>query len=312
LKGSSEKMIVFFGGNGFIGRHLTIRAHAASIDSIVISRTPDPDFIETYAPSAANMTSAEFDGSAGDEVLMRRASALIYLASGSVPSSNVLHPTKEIAENVAPAFDLFLRIGRLRPSLPIIFISSGGTVYGRANYARIPETAPLRPISPYGLGKVMAEQCLQYCGDVMRQRYAILRASNAIGRWHRNPKQGLTMAVLRAIESGTPLHIYGNGTAVRDYVDADDLADAIIAVALGKFENDAWNVASGVGHSILDIVDSIERVTGRRPEIVFQPDRGVDVASAVLDPSKMLRDFGWKATTPLLDSLRKMLVPKLG
>jgi UDP-glucose 4-epimerase len=301
-------MLVLVGGNGFLGRHLTVRAHEAGIPAGVVSRTPDSQFIATYAPSAISLALPDFEGRTGEELLLERATALIYLASHSVPGSNVENPSLEIPGNVEPAFSTFLRVGRLRPDLPIVFLSSGGTVYGRTDLAPIPETAPLRPISPYGLGKVIIEQCLRFCGETAGQRYFILRASNALGRWHRNPEQGLAMAVLRAISSGTPLNIYGDGTAVRDYIDADDIADAIITVVAAAPKSDVWNVSSGIGYSVLDVVDMIERVVGKRPEITFSTNRKVDVSSAVLDPSKMLRDFGWKAKTPLLGALKKALL----
>jgi UDP-glucose 4-epimerase len=301
-------MLVLVGGNGFIGRHLTVRAHEAGISAVVVSRTPDLQFIAAHAPSAISLPLADFQGRAGEELLLERATALIYLASQSVPGSNVENPSLEITGNVEPAFATFLRVGHLRPDLPILFLSSGGTVYGRTDCTPIPETAPLRPISPYGLGKVIIEQCLRFCGETAGQRYFILRASNAIGRWHRNPKQGLAMAVLRAISSGTPLNVYGDGTAVRDYIDADDIADAIIGVVSADSKNDIWNVSSGIGYSILDVVDMIEKVVGKRPEITFWPNRKVDVSSAVLDPSKIFRDFGWKAKTPLLLALKKALL----
>ena len=301
-------MLVLVGGNGFLGRHLTVRAHEAAIPTVVVSRNPDSQFLTTYAPSAASLPLDDFQRRPGDQLLLERATALIYLASQSVPGSNVENPSLEMTGNVEPAFNAFLRVGHLRPDLPIVFLSSGGTVYGRTDHQPIPETAPLRPISPYGLGKVIIERCLLFCGETLGQRYFILRASNAIGRWHRNPQQGLAMAVLRAINSGTPLNVYGDGTAVRDYIDADDIADAIIDVVSAGPKNDIWNVSSGIGYSVLDLVDMIEQVIGKRPEIKFWPNRKVDVSSAVLDPSKMLRDFGWKAKTPLLVALQKALL----
>jgi UDP-glucose 4-epimerase len=300
-------MLVLVGGSGFIGRHVAIRAHDTAIPTVVVSRNPDLEFLSRHAPSASALPLSVFHTNAGEE-LLKKATALIYLASESVPSSNVDQPLLEIPLNVEPAFNTFLRVGQLRPELPILFLSSGGTVYGRSDRAPIPESAPLNPISPYGLGKVITEQCLRFCGEMVGQRYIILRASNAIGRWHRNSKQGLAMAVVRAISSGTPLQIYGDGTAVRDYLDADDLADAVICVTNSAGStNGVWNVSSGIGYTVLEMIDMIEKVIGKRPEIVFRPLRNVDLPCAVLDPSKILRDFGWRAKTPLLTALKKAL-----
>lgn len=300
-------MLVLIGGNGFIGRHVTVLAHCRSLPALVVGRAPDAAFLREHAPSATAMALADYDDAAGEAVL-QQARAVIYLASASVPSSHVDQPAQELPENVEPAFQRFLRILRLRPHLPIVFLSSGGTVYGSNGSERIAESEPLRPISPYGLGKVLAEQCLRFCGDAAGQRFAVLRVSNPVGRWHRDPRQGLVMAVLRAIKSGMPVTIYGDGSAVRDYLDADDVAEAILAVAGAESPaSGIWNVGSGIGRTVLEVVDLIGDVVGRRPEVRFLPARGVDVPRAVLDPTKMRRDFGWMARTELRRSIEKLL-----
>ncbi|HEX9906305.1 MAG TPA: NAD-dependent epimerase/dehydratase family protein [Propylenella sp.] len=300
-------MLVLLGGNGFIGRHLTVRAHERGIEAVVVARTPEPRFLEVNAPSARSMSLQAFQSEEGSEVLLR-ADALVHLASSSVPISHPDTPADELSENVEPSFRAFLRVSRLRPELPILFLSSGGAVYGRNGSDRIPESAALRPISPYALGKVLTEQCLAYCGEAAGQRYAILRVSNPVGRWHRNPLQGLPMAALRAIRSGTPLEIFGDGSAVRDYLDADDLAESILLVAASKRPlGGVWNVASGKGLSVLEMVDLVGAAVGRKPDLVFRPARPVDVPRSVLDPSRFRADFGWSATTPLSTSLERLV-----
>jgi UDP-glucose 4-epimerase len=253
------------------------------------------------------MSLVDFLAADGDRLLLR-ATALVYLASRSVSISNVESPVRELRDNVIPAFEAFLRVGRVRPELPVIFISSGGAVYGRTEHNRTPESEPVKPISPYGLGKVLTEKCLIFCSDTVGQPYAILRASNAIGRWHRNRHQGLAMAALRAIRSGAPLDIYGDGNAVRDYIDADDLADAILAVAAsGKSVKGIWNVGSGVGHSTLEVVETVASVAGRWPRVVFKPSRSVDVPRSVLDPTRFAQDFGWEMRVTFRNAIERLV-----
>lgn len=116
------------------------------------------------------------------------------------------------------------------------------------------------------------------------------------------------MAILRALKSGEKLTIYGDGRQVRDYLDADDLADAILRVAQGSnYLRGVWNVGSGKGHTILEIIDVVAEVVGQRPEVVFVPERPCDVKCAVLDTSKFSWDFEWVATTHLAESIRKII-----
>ena len=303
----AQPVIVLIGGNGFIGRHTTFMAERTGVPVTVVDFAPDLPMLEKHAPGAVAMTAVDFGGERGDE-LIARADAVVYLATNSVPQTFAVEPWLEVSENVVPAFRVFGRISEINPKARIVLLSSGGTVYGAQDRPLIPETAKLAPISPYGLGKVMIEQALEFYGNTGGQRYAILRASNPVGCWHRNLKQGLVMAVLRALQPGGELKVYGDGSNVRDYIDADDLADAIIRVCMDQTHaGGVWNVGSGSGHSILDIIDVVSSVSGRRPVVRFHDDRGFDVKRIVLAADKIRRDFGWSATTPLVESIQKIL-----
>jgi UDP-glucose 4-epimerase len=300
-------MIVLIGGNGFIGRHVTISAGKRGIPVTVVDRVLDHEFLAANAPGANVVSALQFNGKEGDD-LIGRAESIVYLVSSSVQPTYVNEPWLEVSENVLPSFQAFWRISGINPHAKIIFLSSGGTVYGMQNCQAISETASPAPISAYGLAKVMVESSLGFFGNSRGQRYAILRVSNPVGCWHSNPQQGLVNAVLRAIEHGKPLPVYGDGSHVRDYLDADDLADAIIRVSLDrKHANDVWNVGSGRGHSILEIIDIIADLLGRSPEIDFLEERPFDVRRVVLDIAKFRRDFGWVATTPIKESIEKVI-----
>lgn len=273
----------------------------------MVATTPDRDFFSVHAPGAELMPLADFEGKKG-ESLIKHAKAIVYLASRSVPVSFLAEPWLEISENVQPAFRVFARISEINSRVKIVLLSSGGAVYGLRASHNIVETDPLAPISPYGLGKVMVERALEYLGDTRSQRQAILRISNPIGRWHNNPKQGLVMAILRALKSGEKMAVYGEGTQIRDYLDADDLADGILKVALTReHERGIWNVGSGQGFTILEIIDVVSSLVGRRPEISFLQERPCDVKCVVLDASRFRRDFGWAATTLVEESIRKTI-----
>ena len=299
-------MIVIIGSDGFVGRHLTVEAVRRSIPLTLVSRSFDSGFLDAFAPRTTAITAKEF-ASAGHDRILTSAIAVVYLASRSVPGSSIDQPGQELTQNVGPAFAFFRRLASVNPEALLIYVSSGGTVYGRTSAARIAETHPLRPISPYGLGKRLAEDTLRYCGDAYGQRFAILRVSNPVGRWHRDMRQGLVTAILRAICTGAPLDVFGDGSAVRDYLDADDLADAILRTAASEARAGVWNVGSGKGRSVLEIVDLVAKVAGERPEIRFTARRSIDVERCVLSNTRIRKDLGWRPAIPLRRSIENVV-----
>lgn len=118
-------MLVLIGGNGFIGRHLTILADSRNVPVTVVDVTQDHEFLSAHAPGAKSMSVDDFEKEKG-ESLIRRADAIVYLASKSVPASFLAEPWREVSENVQPAFRTFTRISEINPSAKIIFPSSGG------------------------------------------------------------------------------------------------------------------------------------------------------------------------------------------
>lgn len=299
-------MIVIVGSDGFIGRHLTVEAVHRGIALTLVSRSFDRDFLDAFAPRAAAITATEF-ASPACEPILASASAVVYLASRSVPGSSVDEPGRELTQNVGPAFAFFRRLAAINPEALLVYVSSGGTIYGRTSAVRIAETHPLHPISPYGLGKRLSEDALRYCADAYGQRFAILRVSNPVGRWHRDVRQGLVTAVVRAIRTGAPLEVFGDGSAVRDYLDADDLADAILRAATSEARAEIWNVGSGKGRSVLEVVDLVAKVAGKRPEIRFTGRRPIDVERCVLSITHIRKDLDWRPTTPLRDSIESVI-----
>jgi UDP-glucose 4-epimerase len=240
-----------------------------------------------------------FAGVAGDH-LLADAEAVVYLASDSVPSTFAAEPWREIPVNVEPAARFFARCAAINPSVKLVLISSGGTVYGRTGGTPVPEDGPTWPISGYGLGKLMIEQALAFVGRTRGLAYNVLRVSNAVGRWQNNNAQGIVSIALRAVRDRTPIDLYGCGSQVRDYVDADDVADAVLSACLDRRHVDRiWNVGSGIGRSVAEMIRLVEGVTGRPVPIRHFPARPIDVAAIVLDCSRIRRDLDWVAGRPI-------------
>lgn len=292
-------MILLIGGNGFIGRHFAALLHERGVAAAVVTRRPDRAG-EEYGGRTVPVVDAEaFAGIAGDR-LLADAEAIVYLASDSVPSTFAAEPWREIPVNVEPAARFFARCATTNPAAKLVLISSGGTVYGRTGGTPVTEEAPTRPISGYGLGKLMIEHALAFVGRTCGVSYSVLRVSNAVGRWQNNNAQGIVSIALRAAGDRTPIDVYGGGAQVRDYVDADDVAEALLAACLDRRHMDrTWNVGSGVGRTVAEMIRLVERLTGRPVPVRHLPARPIDVASIVLDCTRIGRDLGWAPVRPI-------------
>jgi UDP-glucose 4-epimerase len=297
-------MILLVGGCGFLGGHLCDLLGRERDQALVISRKADPRLLGEFGPTVSAMSAREFAGPAGDHAI-RNASAIVYLAWTSVPATFAEEPSLELRENVLPAFDFFLRAARCAPKTKIVLLSSGGTVY-RCEGSSSPkaETAPLGPISAYGLGKVLTEEALRFVGRTHGTPHVILRVSNAIGRRQHNDHQGIVSIALRAARDGLPVELFGGGSQVRDFVDANDVAAAIRAACRETAHPAAtWNIGSGIGLSIRDLLNRLEEVIGRRVAVETAPPRKLDVPHIVLDCRKAVEELGWTARIPIEQSI---------
>jgi UDP-glucose 4-epimerase len=296
-------MIILVGANGFLGRHTAELLERQGQPAIAVSRNPDGDFFKRFTPSLQTMNAVDFASSTGSDAIAR-ADAIVYFVWRSVPSTFVDEPWRELPENVQPALELFHRVAEISPKCKIVLLSSGGTIYGSEGTTPRSEAAPTRPISGYGLGKLLAEEGLRFVGRTRDTRYAILRVSNPVGRWQRDARQGIVGVGLRAARDGASVRLFGGGTQIRDFVDADDVGEAIVRAAVDRMHDAAtWNIGSGVGVSIIDMLGLISQVIGRPIAIEHAPARAIDVARVVLDCRKVAEDLAWAAKTPVEDSI---------
>lgn len=271
--------MLIVGAAGFVARHLCAALSAAGREATCVSRTaPDPEFLDRHAPLARPLAFDEFEQDAAHH--LRRHDALVYLASASVPGTFAAEPWRELAANVEPLLRLGHAAVAANPAIKLVYVSSGGTVYGRGDGTPFAETAALAPISSYGYGKVAAEEALGFLGRSAGLRTAILRAANPIGRWQSGKAHGIVSVAIRAALSGSTITLFGGGLQVRDFFDADDLAAAIIAAA-DDIRSEGGG--SGVGTRVIDVVRTVERVTGRPVALDMHPARLADVPYAVLD-----------------------------
>jgi UDP-glucose 4-epimerase len=235
-------------------------------------------------------------------------SDVLVLANGQlVPATKLSHLPTAIEDELLPLVTLAEAAAdaRLRR---LVFISSGGTVYGADHKLPIAETAPLRPISSYGAIKVMIEQALL---DVARRKSlptAILRVSNPYGRRQVSTEGlGFIGAAVRAARTGAPLTLWGDGSSIRDFVHVNDVADAIRLACEREMDSFVVNIGSGVQTSLLRIIEIVERVSHQTISRRFEAARKVDVPCNALDITQAATILGWRPSTGLEDGIRSTL-----
>ncbi len=190
----------------------------------------------------------------------------------------------------------------------LIFLSSGGTVYGDPQRLPIKEYDPTHPQSPYGLQKVMLEQGFAYLAHRYGFRLTILRVSNPYGAQVAKAGQGVIPILIDAAQQAKTFTLIGTGDEVRDYIHVEDFCRAVQAVIARQcaLPVDLLNIGSGQGVSLRDLIGIVTVQVGRAPQIVTQPSL-VDVKSNVLNIERAAVALGWRPEISILDGIAGLI-----
>jgi len=223
---------------------------------------------------------------------------------------SVADPARDAGINVMGLLNVTeaaLEVGTRR----VVFVSSGGVVYGEPEEIPTPETAPKLPLSPYGVTKLAGEFYLHYYRRVRGLEYAALRYSNVFGpRQDPHGEAGVVAIFCNRLLSDEPLTIFGDGEQTRDYVFVRDVVSANMLVSDLDLGGDpgldafAFNVATGVGTSVVGLAEALEGVAGRRPGRDFKPARPGELQHSTLDTTR-IRAAGWRPAFSLEEGLRQ-------
>lgn len=292
--------VLVIGGCGFIGSHI--------VDSLLVRGCRVRVLDMKNEAFRAPLSEVDYvTGSFGSEVVLRQAlqgvDAVVHTASTTVPSTSNLDPVADIQGNLIATVRL-LKEMRQAGVRKMVFLSSGGTVYGIPKTGIVEETHPLAPISSYGIVKVAIEQYLYMERQLHGLDYVVLRAANPYGpRQGYNGVQGIIGNFLWKIAHGEQIEIWGDGSIVRDFIYVQDLAE-LCAIAVQMPIHGCFNVGSGKGSSVNEIVEAIRVLTKRTIKPVYRSGRGFDVPRIVLDISR-IKAIGWAPRTQLIDGMRQ-------
>lgn len=219
-----------------------------------------------------------------------------HLASTTQPKTSNLDPIFDIQSNLIKTISL-LDLIRNYPNVKIIFLSSGGTIYGEPQLTQISESNPTEPKCSYGIVKLMIEKYLALYNFLYGVDYRILRLANPYGPGQENLLQGVIGAFLMRVLEDQKIEIWGDGSVVRDFIYIDDTIDALILLSNYQGSDRIFNIGSGCGRNILEIISSIENITGKKAKIIFCEKRNFDVPYSVLDISLAYKELKWAPKT---------------
>jgi len=294
-------LALVLGGNGFIGSHLVDALHAVGCRVRVFDRSPN-----RYQEPRADIDYRI--GSFGDSAQLAEAlqdvSVVFHLISTSVPSTSNLDPVADIEGNLIGTVVLLQQMVKLGVKR-IVYLSSGGTVYGNPSVESVPETHPLNPICSYGVVKVAIENYLYMFSQLHAIEPVVVRASNPFGpRQGHIGVQGVIPTFLQRVKDGERIQIWGDGSVVRDYIYIRDLVSLCLKAGLGD-KVGVFNAGSGVGHSLNDLLVIIQQVSGKELTIDYLPGRSFDVKRITLNISKASSEFDWQPEMDIETGIRE-------
>jgi UDP-glucose 4-epimerase len=279
------------GGSGFLGSHIVDKFLAEKHDVTVYDLYPERF---RRSPRGIKFFTGDF-GNVGalDELISTGFDAVIHCVSTTTPKSSNESPEFDIQSNVIGTLYLLdicvkHKVGKL------VFLSSGGTVYGDiGDLEMVDETHAVRPRCSYGVSKLTIEHYLDVYRHLRGLNYVALRLSNPYGE-RQSPLRALgalTVFLHRTLQQQN-IEIWGDGAVTRDFIYVGDVADAVY-LATVKPVSGVYNVGTGTGLSLQDLLDEIAKVVGHQPSVDWLPSRSFDVPRIVLDAKKLKTATNW-------------------
>lgn len=284
--------ILILGGTGFIGTWLAEHFCDAGHKVYSLARNPRNTSYENrfYYNVEGNINNCRLL-----EPLVEECPVIIHAAGDSVPGDTIKAPLFEAYNNLLPTVTLIETLQNFE-NRHIIFISSGGAIYGNPETNPVSETSPCNPISYHGACKLSLESFLFPFAYQTKNKVTILRPSNVYGPGQRNKKGfGLIQTILYAILKDSEITIWGDGSIVKDYLHIRDFVNACEKIIC--FSNQEkyarYNVGYGKGHSINTICSLAEEITGKKLRKVYKETRIIDPAKIILNTDKIRAEIEW-------------------
>lgn len=306
------RRVLVTGGAGFIGSHVADRYLAEGCEVTIVDDLSSGR--RELIPAGADFVQLDVSDPALEEVFSEGRFDLVNHHAAQIDVRvSVADPVRDARTNVLGLLNLLER-ARAHGVARVVYISSGGVVYGEPAEIPTGERHALLPLSPYGVGKLAGEQYLHYYARIHGLEYVALRYSNVYGpRQSPHGEAGVVAIFGSRILEGQTITIFGDGRQERDYVYVGDVAEANWLAStrplpkLGDLASRAWNIGTGRGTSVNELAERMMRLAGREVERREAPARPGELYRSVLDASRAAAALGWRPGVTLDEGLGRTL-----
>lgn len=296
---------LILGGGGFLGSHLSEALLAQGYAVRIFDRPNLLRFRSFERNGAVEWVEGDFINREHVAHAVSGCDIIYHLVSTTLPRSSNENPIYDVETNVIGTLHM-LEIAKKNKIKKIIFVSSGGTVYGIPQEVPIKESHPTEPICSYGIGKLAIEKYINLFHLLHGMEYCVLRLANPFGERQRiAAAQGAVAVFLDKALRNEGIEIWGDGSVIRDYFHVGDAVSALTKALTYEGNSRIFNIGSGVGQSLNQILDAIEVLLGTTVRRSYLPARAFDVPVSVLDISKAAELLNWKPQISFAEGLSR-------
>ncbi|MEO6081351.1 MAG: NAD-dependent epimerase/dehydratase family protein [Steroidobacteraceae bacterium] len=284
--------VLVIGGAGFIGSHLVDRLLTDGHFVRVLDRSPPelhPYWIKT---GQLQYVLGEFVDQFSMGEAVKDIHVAFHLVSTTIPATSIADMAFDVQSNLIGTLN-FLKAAVDARIRRVLFVSSGGTVYGKTVVSPIKESAPTEPICSYGITKLAVEKYLCLFELLHGLPFIAFRLSNPFGEGQRPGAQGAIAAFVNRMLRGEPIEIWGDGSVVRDYIYIENAIDALVKGMEYAGSHRIFNLGSGEGRSLNELLEALEHVAGRKAKRNYVSSRAIDTPTNVLDIDLIRKEMGW-------------------
>lgn len=280
-----RKKTLIVGGAGFVGNSLVQHFSEHSVELIVADTQSR---IDKYARQVPNCEYIPIKWPLESEIpALQEVMNIVHLAWSSNPSTSMSDISDDTQRNVLGTVSLLQQVGGHDIS-KFTFMSSGGTVYGNPTENLVTEDSPTNPISAYGISKLTCEKYLSLFAARDKYKYLNIRLGNPYGEYQlQGTPIGVIANFILKASNNEPFTVFGNGDIVRDFIHIDDVSTLLFLAMQQEIESGTYNLGSGIGYSVSEIIDEIQGQIQNRINIASLPSRDSDVKQIVLDSRKI-------------------------